>query len=175
MATPTKRQRPRPKSRVVSAPEATRNHPPFPGSTQFRFKTPFVTGSSSSLFQADLSGHPYISVDSGSDSELSTTRSRTSSSSPSPLTSPSLTPRSSLSPSPTRAAVESCEGGSGGHQRSASEGNISTRKRTKLAPPESRAGRPKGQATDLVRKKSDLGETPGDSGQSLYLLRQMDN
>lgn len=171
MATPMKGQRPRlQKSRVVSAPEAVRNHPPFLVSTQFKGKNPFVTGSSSPLSQADLSGHPYISIDSGSDNELSTTGSCHSSLSPS--TSPPLTPRSSLSPSPTRAAVTSCGGGSGGHQRSLSEGTISKRKRTELAPLESRAGRSRSHGADPVRNKTNLVETLGNSGQSQYCLRQ---
>jgi len=172
MATPTKGQRPRfSKSRVVSAPEATRNHSPFPASTHFEGKNRFVINSSSPLHQADLSGHPYDSIASGSDSEPSTTGSCPSS----PSTSSPLTPTSSLSPSPTRAGVTSCGGGTGGHQRSVSEGTISTRKRTEQSPLKSRAGRSRSHAPDLVRNKTHLGETLGDPGQPQYCLRQKDS
>jgi len=132
------------------------------GSTQFKGEPLCGTGSSSPLPQADPSGHPHISIDSGSDSELSTTESCPSL--PSPSTSSPLTSTSSLSPFPTRSAITTCEGGNGGHQCSVSAGTIPTHRRTERALPDSRAGRSKSQGAVPVRNTNNLGETRGDSG-----------
>jgi len=138
------------------------------GSTQSTDEPLCGTGSSSPLPQVDPSGHPDISIDSGSDSELSTTElcssstSTSTSTSPSPSTSSPLTSASSLSPSPTRAAITSCGGGSGGHQRSVSEGTIPIRKTTELALLESpEQGRP--ASKNDKRKGHSLSASPSDT------------